>query len=171
MIFIAERANGGGRVLGFIMPSVSGDLMPSFDDAFPGASAVYLSSDAMKRLFARDVVTEMNMNVEVMNEGFSPGYESNSTSVEELSTIEYGELNFKLFPNPASDVINLDVTGDMDKFENTSVEIFNISGMKLHSERNSTSKNRIDVSSFESGQYYLRLSNDKYQEVIKFSKI
>ena len=45
MIYVAERANGGGRVLGFAMPTMSGNYMPSYNDLFAGASAVYLSSD------------------------------------------------------------------------------------------------------------------------------
>ena len=169
MIFIAERASSGGQVLGFIMPMVSGDLQPSYVDLFPGASAVYLSADAMRNAFARDEGTKMNVERQVITEtaGFSA-----YTNIEEASAPKaFGELNFKLFPNPGSEFINLNVTGDMDKFENSTLEIFNISGMKLYSEKNSTSKNRIDISGFDAGQYYLRLSNEQYQEVIRFSKI
>lgn len=46
MIFIAERANGGGRILGFNMPTVSGNMAPVYNDLFPGASAIsFPSSD------------------------------------------------------------------------------------------------------------------------------
>ena len=41
-IYIAERANAGGRLLSFDIPTESGDLMPNFSNEFPGASAVYL---------------------------------------------------------------------------------------------------------------------------------
>ena len=45
MIYIAERANGGGRILGFMIPSMSGDVAPDYMDDFAGASAVYIKGD------------------------------------------------------------------------------------------------------------------------------
>ena len=41
MIFVAERANGGGRVLGFNFSDM-GNIAPSFNMMVPGASAIYL---------------------------------------------------------------------------------------------------------------------------------
>ena len=41
MIFVAERANGGGRVLGFNYND-EGNIAPSFNMLVPGASAIYL---------------------------------------------------------------------------------------------------------------------------------
>ena len=43
MIYVAERARDGGRLLGFRMPLLTGGIRPSFDLLFPGASAVFLS--------------------------------------------------------------------------------------------------------------------------------
>ncbi|HMQ59023.1 MAG TPA: hypothetical protein PKE06_00065 [Flavilitoribacter sp.] len=43
MIYVAERANGGGRILGFTTPAANGNPMPVFDMAFAGASAVALN--------------------------------------------------------------------------------------------------------------------------------
>lgn len=43
-IYVAERANGGGRVLGFKFPSVSSSISPVFNKLFPGASAIHLST-------------------------------------------------------------------------------------------------------------------------------
>lgn len=40
MIFIAERANNGGRVLGFSLDD-EGDVSPMYDEIYPGASAVF----------------------------------------------------------------------------------------------------------------------------------
>ena len=40
-IFVAERANGGGRVLGFTLPSNGGNIAPDYNAEFAGASAIY----------------------------------------------------------------------------------------------------------------------------------
>ena len=42
-IFVAERANGGGRVLAFNFPSGSGNPSPIYNQTFAGASAVHLN--------------------------------------------------------------------------------------------------------------------------------
>lgn len=43
MIFVAERANGGGRVLGFDLRD-EGNLSPVYNQVFAGASAIYLDN-------------------------------------------------------------------------------------------------------------------------------
>jgi len=45
MIYVAERANGGGRILGFAMPTTSGNFAPTYNAEVPGASAVYLNGN------------------------------------------------------------------------------------------------------------------------------
>lgn len=42
MIYVAERANGGGRVLTFSVPSTSGDYTPAMNRLEPGCAAVFL---------------------------------------------------------------------------------------------------------------------------------
>ncbi len=44
-IYVAERANGGGRILGFAMPTASGDFAPTYNAEVAGASAVFLSGN------------------------------------------------------------------------------------------------------------------------------
>ena len=43
MVFVAERANEGGRILGFNTPTENGNFAPEYNELFGGASAVYLS--------------------------------------------------------------------------------------------------------------------------------
>lgn len=42
-IYVAERANNGGRLLVFDYPTMGGDVAPDFNMDFSGASAVYLN--------------------------------------------------------------------------------------------------------------------------------
>jgi 6-phosphogluconolactonase (cycloisomerase 2 family) len=48
VVLVAERAVGGGRILGFNTPSADGDATPFYNKSFAGASAVYLSGAAEK---------------------------------------------------------------------------------------------------------------------------
>ncbi len=41
-IYVAERANGGGRILGFLLPKLSGGIAPFYNRLYPGASAVFI---------------------------------------------------------------------------------------------------------------------------------
>lgn len=54
-IYIAERAKDGGRVLGFNMPTASGDAAPVFNEVFAGASAIYLGSQRVKDVTQPDI--------------------------------------------------------------------------------------------------------------------
>lgn len=42
MVYVAERANGGGRVLGFRNPSATGGIAPIYNTFFAGASGIHL---------------------------------------------------------------------------------------------------------------------------------
>src|SRR5690606_24664590 len=42
-IYIAERANGGGAILGFNLPTEDGDQSPAYKQVFAGASAIFLA--------------------------------------------------------------------------------------------------------------------------------
>ncbi len=55
-IYIAERAKDGGRVLGFDMPSASGDAAPVFNEVFAGASAIFLGNQRVKDVVQPEIV-------------------------------------------------------------------------------------------------------------------
>jgi Cu/Zn superoxide dismutase len=55
-IYIAERAKDGGRVLGFDMPTASGDVAPLFNELFAGASAIYLANQRIKEVIQPEIV-------------------------------------------------------------------------------------------------------------------
>jgi hypothetical protein len=42
MIYVAERANGGGRLLSYMVPTTSGDYSPMMNRLEPGCTAVFL---------------------------------------------------------------------------------------------------------------------------------
>ncbi len=50
MIYVAERANGGGQVLGFTVPTASGDYAPTYADDFAGVSAIHFPTESQDSL-------------------------------------------------------------------------------------------------------------------------
>ncbi len=60
MIFVAERANGGGRILGFSVPTTSGNIAPNYNNEFAGASAVYFAGDMMETTTVAQVFASSN---------------------------------------------------------------------------------------------------------------
>jgi hypothetical protein len=74
--------------------------------------------------------------------------------VSPVLSISETENSFKLFPNPASDKVSLDVS----KLENVeSIEVLNALGQVVISHRVSTSLVTLDISELKSGNYFVRL--------------
>lgn len=65
-------------------------------------------------------------------------------------------LKLSLFPNPASDYINVKADG----IENFEIHIYNITGDQIYSRSHSSNQNSIDVSDFPRGEYILNLISE-----------
>ena len=79
-------------------------------------------------------------------------------TIETTST----DHNFKIYPNPATDVIN--VSFDNAETSSFTVDIFNLAGQKLNTSYyngNIEKSLQIDVSNLTTGLYYLKLISEK----------
>jgi hypothetical protein len=91
-----------------------------------------------------------------------------STTVEEpLSNQDFDfETNFSLYPNPASEVLNIKVKSELDV---KSVSIYNTLGQiimtSIHAENG-----EINVSNLQSGSYFIKVFTDKGSSTAKFIK-
>lgn len=73
------------------------------------------------------------------------------------------ENNFKCYPNPAKDVINVQSVDDL-----SSIRIFNVNGQIVYSEYTNASKSQtIDISSFEKGVFFMELSTEVETKMLK----
>lgn len=70
-----------------------------------------------------------------------------------LSSTDFnnGNLNFKLYPNPANDIINLELNNEVKN-----VDIYSLQGQKVHS---STEK-QINISNLANGIYMVRVEDE-----------
>ena len=140
MIFIAERANGGGRILGFTTPTTSGNIAPDYNAEFAGASAVYSTSASMR-------------------------FVSNSPLPAAMSTIKNQAL--EVFPNPTNEVLNIKWEYQ-ESVSNAVLRVFNLQGQEVLRQRiNIQDQNQtsLNVTSLLAGIYQVTLEyNDTLQQ-------
>jgi hypothetical protein len=91
--------------------------------------------------------------------------ENFNNSVNDLSienSTDYQEANdFILYPNPAKSFINVDYS-DMPEL-GTTIEIFDSNGRTLYKKQVESTSNRIEISQFPIGLYFIRsISHQKY---------
>ena len=110
-IFVAERANGGGKILGFKFPGASSSIVPLYSKAFAGASAIHLAG----------VVSSTNS---IVDDGTSTPADIRS----EKASLDNTNITIgKIFPVPANDLLNVEITSA--ETQNTLIQIFDVTGV------------------------------------------
>lgn len=71
-------------------------------------------------------------------------------------------ISTKLYPNPASDILNLDIENSDNKL--LTVNIYNAIGTLVKTLRISKGNNQIDVSGFINGVYLMTLNSDNFSK-------
>jgi uncharacterized protein YkwD len=91
------------------------------------------------------------------------------TDVDQLSA--ESQLAISIYPNPASNNINL-VLNTNEDLKEAIVELFDISGRKISSEKINEKTLKIDVSSLSNGMYYIVVENNgkQYKDKIIVNK-
>jgi len=160
MVFIAERANGGGRILGFILPTASGNTAPLYNNLFAGASAVYLSGTAGGMgAFAETTAYKMR----------SGRIDETIIAPIDLGIEEAILEEVKVFPNPAIDYINIDLP-QLENQQTLQVSIFDGFGRQLQVVDTANKLQQIDISNFPSGMYYVLVTTAYQKRTVKFLK-
>jgi hypothetical protein len=77
--------------------------------------------------------------------------------------VEISEKNISVFPNPANDILYINGLS-----QNTKVSIFDIFGKMVFSKQ--ITNNQIDLNSFQSGVYSIKMENSKGIVTRKFVK-
>ncbi len=81
-----------------------------------------------------------------------------------LSNDELHNVNrFKLFPNPASNVLNI----SFKTAGNYEIKVNDITGKLIHKETSSESSTQLELSHYPSGMYFLSINNEKFKFVKK----
>ena len=82
----------------------------------------------------------------------------------------FGESkNVGIYPNPSSGIFNLDLTNEVDVFDN--VFVFNVLGQNILTQTvNAKAINEIDLSDFSSGYYLAKLVGENGNANVKLLK-
>jgi YD repeat-containing protein len=75
---------------------------------------------------------------------------------EEPTEDKFGERTIKIFPNPTHGDLNIDVTNHNPK-EELRMELYNINGTQLYNARVQEGSNPLDMNTYPSTVYILRL--------------
>ncbi len=75
---------------------------------------------------------------------------------------------FKIYPNPANDILNIDTK---QTIEVTSINIYNTLGQIVLVIPNVQQTKSVDVSNLKMGNYFLKINSDKGSSTVKFVKI
>ncbi|MDG5492482.1 aryl-sulfate sulfotransferase [Psychroserpens sp. SPM9] len=76
------------------------------------------------------------------------------TPCENLSVDDLDLVNFKIYPNPTSNLVHVSATNTIDK-----IELYSMLGQKIHEATHTSS---IDISSFNSGVYFIQIYAGKH---------
>ncbi|CAN5812479.1 hypothetical protein BH10BAC2_BH10BAC2_20070 [soil metagenome] len=133
------------------------------------------TGDATSFLQVADVVyTKSNkaLSTRTVCTTASPGIAITATLKENISSKDELELTLKTYPNPAKDILVVDIK--MNKPAFICISISTVYGKKIYSERTGYSGNgvnkTINISSLSTGIYLLIVSDGKNQKTIKFIK-
>lgn len=101
------------------------------------------------------------------------GWEASWTSTGSSSGIQQmdGILGLSIFPNPSIDELNIQINSD--KNSDANLTITDIMGKVVYSEAISITEiysQKINISSFNKGMYFLNLKNDSGSMIVKFIK-
>jgi len=92
-----------------------------------------------------------------------------TTTVSLLANADFEfEQYFKIYPNPAKDVLNIETKKTIDV---TSMSIFNTLGQLLLVIPNAQQTKTVDVSSLKTGNYFLKINSNKGSSSVKLIKI
>src|SRR5690606_18263744 len=81
-----------------------------------------------------------------------------------LSIDKYSLLNVKVYPNPTTSLLNIDTVHSIEN-----IQITNMLGQTVMTQ-DAVLNNTLDVSSLQTGMYFLNISANNQQQVIRFVK-
>lgn len=82
-----------------------------------------------------------------------------------LSTAQFEEDVFAVYPNPVQDILNIDTKDSVEK-----VTVYNILGKVVLEERPGTISPQINMASLPSGTYMVKVTIDKNSKIVKIVK-
>jgi hypothetical protein len=154
----------------------NGDLMTAagyYELNFTDATIVYTETLGLTRYEKSNFVTGEDAYIDIIEQtgyirdGITYGsVHPNSWYISD--NIEVREKNFKIWPNPANETLNISVDGDHSK--RYEIEIFDITGKKVISKTEEKDNFLIDINNLLQGIYLLSIQSENINYTSKFIK-
>lgn len=152
-VYVAERASGGGKILVYKLPILTGGIAPIYVQPFAGASAVFFSPVVEDDMLVDETETEEESLLET-----TVGANVNTDAAIGLDVALNLEIR-NVYPVPAKDNLNVLLSSAVD--QEVTIGIFDVSGKLLIQQRvNLTTGDNLttfDVSDWAGGMYFLRI--------------
>lgn len=94
--------------------------------------------------------------------GFTYGIDEASLNTEPLSVNDFEINDVSVWPNPAKDMLNV-----QGNFLNGNIQIFDLYGKVVSTEKNIVNNNEINISNLSKGVYFLKFENGSIHKFIK----
>jgi len=158
---IADDNNGGNASTAYSSGGIL-DLSATSIGILPVANAT--SGEITVQLF--EGFDDLPDEIDALWESGNMTIEYRLTCDSALSLENYTNELFSIFPNPASDVLNIKSSLDID-----TVVIHNLLGKSVASYQGAElSNNSIDISNFQEGMYFVSVSAEGKSETFKITK-
>lgn len=111
------------------------------------------------------------MNIILLSSATATGGIGTTLLIDDLSmdypssVNDIQQFDFKLFPNPASDLITINCKNNNSNLNN--VVIYNITGQEVYSNTFNTSQFKINISELKEGVYFVKTTNENYHRIQK----
>ena len=129
------------------------------DDFLPASAPANLDRSAIAQIVITAARADGNVPVDIYLDNIY--FHKNTV----LSSESFNLNKIKLYPNPASNVLNIEALSTIE-----TVEIYNLLGQKILTKNSNTTIESIDISSFESGIYIVKVSSEGKFSTSKFTK-
>ncbi len=87
--------------------------------------------------------------------------------------VEVGNTSFQIdvFPNPVANVVNVTFSGDKSLYENSTLQVRDLTGRLMLNTKANTDILSIDMTGYNPGVYFIQASSKTYKKSIKVVKI
>lgn len=168
---ITQITNNGGASGAFAAPSFSNvqDLDPNTislnlsADYKPTTSSSYVLDNGDNTFYDTALFGDLDLsgNNRIFNSTIDLGaYEYDSTL--SVDAVSLSTNSIKLYPNPATDVVNIKTNQTIEN-----VSVFNVNGQKVLEIAN---QSQINISNIPTGMYFLNINTNQSNQTIKFLK-
>jgi PKD repeat protein len=152
--------------------TTSNQPYPTHNYQNPGSYTICLTMTAVDSSLITCISTycdslTVDQNGNIIYKGALVGWNFVVLNPSSIGIDEDALASSKIYPNPARDVLNVDLPEGLGT---TEVYIFNTSGTLVNKSTFMSGNNTIDVANLPSGMYILQLSSDAATKQVKFIK-